>query len=55
MCRGREKKFIMKGTIQTINVKTTNQVKVCQPGLQHVVGDGFHIHNLFSAKALNRL
>jgi redox-sensitive bicupin YhaK (pirin superfamily) len=36
------------------NVKKTDQVKVYQPGSQHVVGDGFHVRNLFPSNDLDR-
>jgi len=35
-------------------VKKTDQVKVYQPGSQHVVGDGFHVRNLFPSNDLDR-
>jgi redox-sensitive bicupin YhaK (pirin superfamily) len=35
-------------------VKKTAQVKVYQPGSQHVVGDGFHVRNLFPSNDLDR-
>ncbi|HYM88343.1 MAG TPA: pirin family protein [Nitrospiraceae bacterium] len=40
--------------IETVNVKKTEQVKVYQPGSQHVVGDGFHVRNLFPSNDLDR-
>jgi len=36
------------------NVEKTDQVKVYQPGSQHVVGDGFHERNLFPSNDLDR-
>jgi len=36
------------------NVEKTDQVKVYQPGSQHVVGDGFHVRNLFPSNDLDR-
>jgi len=36
------------------NVEKTVQVKVYQPGSQHVVGDGFHVRNLFPSNDLDR-
>jgi redox-sensitive bicupin YhaK (pirin superfamily) len=44
----------MRDTIETVNVKKTDQVKVYQPGSQHVVGDGFHVRNLFPSNDLDR-
>jgi redox-sensitive bicupin YhaK (pirin superfamily) len=35
------------------NVEKTDQVKVYQPGSQHVVGDGFHVRNLFPSNDLD--
>jgi redox-sensitive bicupin YhaK (pirin superfamily) len=36
------------------HVEKTDQVKVYQPGSQHVVGDGFHVRNLFPSNDLDR-
>jgi len=36
------------------NVEKTDQVKVYQPRSQHVVGDGFHVRNLFPSNDLDR-
>jgi len=36
------------------SVKKTDQVKVYQTGSQHVVGDGFHVRNLFPSNDLDR-
>ncbi|MGH7219134.1 MAG: pirin family protein [Nitrospiraceae bacterium] len=36
------------------SAEKTNQVKVYQPGSQHVVGDGFHVRNLFPSNDLDR-
>ena len=44
----------MRDTIETVNIKKTDQVKVYQPGSQHVVGDGFHVRNLFPSNDLDR-
>ncbi len=44
----------MRDMIETVNVKKTEQVKVYQPGSQHVVGDGFHVRNLFPSNDLDR-
>jgi len=40
--------------MSVINVEKTVQVKVYQPGSQHVVGDGFHVRNLFPSNDLDR-
>ncbi|HJS66942.1 MAG TPA: pirin family protein [Nitrospiraceae bacterium] len=44
----------MKDMIETVDVKKAEQVKVYQPGSQHVVGDGFHVRNLFPSNDLDR-
>ena len=44
----------MRDTMPATNVKKTDQVKVYQPGSQHVVGDGFHVRNLFPSNDLDR-
>ena len=44
----------MRDTIETVNVKKTDQVKIYQPGSQHVVGDGFHVRNLLPSNDLDR-
>jgi quercetin 2,3-dioxygenase len=44
----------MRNTMPATNVKKTDQVKVYQPGSQHVVGDGFHVRNLFPSNDLDR-
>ena len=44
----------MRDTMPATNVEKTNQVKVYQPGSQHVVGDGFHVRNLFPSNDLDR-
>jgi redox-sensitive bicupin YhaK (pirin superfamily) len=36
------------------HVEKADQVKVYQPGSQHVVGDGFHVRNLFPSNDLDR-
>jgi quercetin 2,3-dioxygenase len=42
----------MRNTITTTK-NTTEQVHVYQPGSQHVVGDGFHVRNLFPSNDLD--
>jgi redox-sensitive bicupin YhaK (pirin superfamily) len=44
----------MRDTMSATNVKKADQVKVYQPGSQHVVGDGFHVRNLFPSNDLDR-
>ena len=44
----------MRDTMSATYVKKTDQVKVYQPGSQHVVGDGFHVRNLFPSNDLDR-
>ena len=44
----------MRDTMSATNVKKATQVKVYQPGSQHVVGDGFHVRNLFPSNDLDR-
>jgi redox-sensitive bicupin YhaK (pirin superfamily) len=44
----------MRDTMPVTNVEKTDQVKVYQPGSQHVVGDGFHVRNLFPSNDLDR-
>ncbi|MCI0426563.1 MAG: pirin family protein [Nitrospiraceae bacterium] len=44
----------MRDTIETVNVKKTEQVKIYQPGSRHVVGDGFYVRNLFPSNDLDR-
>ena len=44
----------MRDTMPATNVKKADQVKVYQPGSQHVVGDGFHVRNLFPSNDLDR-
>ncbi len=44
----------MRDTIETVNVKDVEGVKVYQPGSRHVVGDGFHVRNLFPSNDLDR-
>ncbi|HKO31778.1 MAG TPA: pirin family protein [Nitrospiraceae bacterium] len=36
------------------NVQNAQQIKVYRPGSQHVVGDGFHVRNLFPSNDLDR-
>ena len=43
----------MRDTMPVTNVEKTDQVKVYQPGSQHVVGDGFHVRNLFPSNDLD--
>jgi redox-sensitive bicupin YhaK (pirin superfamily) len=43
----------MRDTMPATNVEKTDQVKVYQPGSQHVVGDGFHVRNLFPSNDLD--
>jgi redox-sensitive bicupin YhaK (pirin superfamily) len=44
----------MRDTIETFDTKKTHDVKVYQPGSQHVVGDGFHVRNLLPSNDLDR-
>ena len=44
----------MRDTMSATYVKKTDQVKIYQPGSQHVVGDGFHVRNLFPSNDLDR-
>ena len=44
----------MRDTMPIANMKSTDQVKVYQPGSQHVVGDGFHVRNLFPSNDLDQ-
>ena len=44
----------MRDTMSATNVEKTVQVKVYQPGSKHVVGDGFHVRNLFPSNDLDR-
>ena len=44
----------MRDTMPVTNVEKTDQVKVYHPGSQHVVGDGFHVRNLFPSNDLDR-
>ena len=44
----------MRDTMPATNMEKTVQVKVYQPGSQHVVGDGFHVRNLFPSNDLDR-
>jgi quercetin 2,3-dioxygenase len=44
----------MRDTMSATNVEKMVQVKVYQPGSQHVVGDGFHVRNLFPSNDLDR-
>ena len=44
----------MRDMMSATNVEKTVQVKVYQPGSQHVVGDGFHVRNLFPSNDLDR-
>ena len=44
----------MRDTMPVTHAEKTSQVKVYQPGSQHVVGDGFHVRNLFPSNDLDR-
>ena len=44
----------MRDTMPVTHVEKSDQVKVYQPGSQHVVGDGFHVRNLFPSNDLDR-
>lgn len=44
----------MRDMMPVTNVEKTDQVKVYHPGSQHVVGDGFHVRNLFPSNDLDR-
>jgi redox-sensitive bicupin YhaK (pirin superfamily) len=44
----------MRDTMSVTHVEKTDQVKVYQPGSRHVVGDGFHVRNLFPSNDLDR-
>jgi len=44
----------MRDTMLATNVQKVEQVKVYQPGSRHVVGDGFHVRNLFPSNDLDR-
>ena len=44
----------MRDTMSATYVKKTDQVKVYQPGSQHIVGDGFHVRNLFPSNDLDQ-
>lgn len=44
----------MRDTMPVTHVEKTDQMKVYQPGSQHVVGDGFHVRNLFPSNDLDR-
>ena len=44
----------MRDTMPVPHAEKTSQVKVYQPGSQHVVGDGFHVRNLFPSNDLDR-
>lgn len=44
----------MRHTMAATDTKKAEQVKVYQPGSQHVVGDGFHVRNLFPSNDLDR-
>ena len=44
----------MRDTMPVTNVEKTERVKVYHPGSQHVVGDGFHVRNLFPSNDLDR-
>jgi quercetin 2,3-dioxygenase len=44
----------MRDTMPVTSMEKTDQVKVYHPGSQHVVGDGFHVRNLFPSNDLDR-
>lgn len=44
----------MKDLMETTGVNKLNEVTVYRPGSQHVVGDGFHVRNLFPSNDLDR-
>jgi len=44
----------MKDTMERVRPTKSNQVTVYQPGSQHVVGNGFHVRNLFPSNDLDR-
>lgn len=44
----------MRDTMPVTHAEKTDRVKVYQPGSQHVVGDGFHVRNLFPSNDLDR-
>jgi quercetin 2,3-dioxygenase len=44
----------MRDTMPVTHVEKTDQVKVYQPGSQHIVGDGFHVRNLFPSNDLDQ-
>jgi len=44
----------MRDAMLATNVNKAAQVKVYQPGSQHVVGDGFHVRNLLPSNDLDR-
>ena len=44
----------MRDTMPVTHVEKTDQVMVYQPGSQHVVGDGFHVRNLFPSNDLDQ-
>jgi len=54
MARGTEREVRMRDTMLETKVNKAAQVKVYQPGSQHVVGDGFHVRNLLPSNDLDR-
>jgi quercetin 2,3-dioxygenase len=44
----------MKDTMERVYPTKSSQVTVYQPGSQHVVGNGFHVRNLFPSNDLDR-
>lgn len=44
----------MKNMMEIANVTQVDKVTIYQPGSQHVVGDGFHVRNLFPSNDLDR-
>jgi quercetin 2,3-dioxygenase len=45
---------IMGDTMGTAGVNRLSEISVYRPGSQHVVGDGFHVRNLFPSNDLDR-
>src|SRR5512137_228048 len=44
----------MRNTMPATDTKKIEQVKIYQPGSEHVVGDGFHVRNLLPSNDLDR-
>src|SRR6185369_9854900 len=51
---GEKERLTMRDTMPVTNGQNTPCVEVYQPGSQHVVGDGFHVRNLFPSNDLDR-